>query len=64
MNTFEAETVILAFAFRLRQEDREKISGQGRVVREAGRLQYGVEFERLDRAGAAQIQNFVATLPG
>jgi CheY-like chemotaxis protein len=54
----------LAFAFRLRQEDREKISGQGRVVREAGPLQYGVEFERLDHAGAAKIQHFVATLPG
>jgi CheY-like chemotaxis protein len=53
----------LAFAFRLRQEDREKISGQGRVVREAGPLLYGVEFERLDHAGAAQIQHFVATLP-
>jgi DNA-binding response OmpR family regulator len=53
----------LAFAFRLRQEDRDKISGQGRVVRQAGPLQYGVEFERLDHAGAAKIQNFVATLP-
>jgi CheY-like chemotaxis protein len=53
----------LGFAFRLRQEDREKISGQGRVVRQAGPLQYGVEFERLDHAGAAKIQNFVATLP-
>jgi CheY-like chemotaxis protein len=53
----------LGFAFRLRQEDREKISGQGRVVRQAGPLQYGVEFERLDYAGAAKIQNFVATLP-
>jgi CheY-like chemotaxis protein len=53
----------LGFAFRLRQEDREKISGQGRVVRQAAALQYGVEFERLDHAGAAKIQHFVATLP-
>jgi DNA-binding response OmpR family regulator len=53
----------VAFAFRLRQEDREKISGQGRVVRQAGPLLYGVEFERLDHAGAARIQGFVATLP-
>ena len=53
----------LGFAFRLREDDREKISGQGRVVREAGRLLYGVEFERLDHAGAARIQGFVATLP-
>jgi CheY-like chemotaxis protein len=53
----------LAFAFRLREQDREKISGQGLVVRQAGPLQFGVEFERLDHAGAAQIQRFVATLP-
>jgi DNA-binding response OmpR family regulator len=53
----------LSFAFRLRDDDREKVSGEGRVVRQAGPRQYGVEFERLDYAGAARIQHFVATLP-
>lgn len=53
----------LSFAFRLRQDDRDKVSGHGRVVRQAAPLQYGVEFERLDYAGAARIQHFVATLP-
>lgn len=54
----------LAFAFRLQQDDREKVSGEGRVVRQAGPSQFGVEFERLDYAGAARIQHFVASLPG
>lgn len=53
----------LSFAFRLRQDDREKVSGHGRVVRQAAPLQHGVDFERLDYAGAARIQHFVATLP-
>jgi DNA-binding response OmpR family regulator len=54
----------LSFAFRLQQDDSEKISGEGRVIREAGPSQFGVEFERLDYAGAARIQRFVTALPG
>lgn len=53
----------LSFAFRLREDDHDKVSGHGRVVRQAAPMQYGVEFERLDYAGAARIQHFVATLP-
>jgi CheY-like chemotaxis protein len=53
----------LAFAFRLREDDWEKVSGRGHVVRQAAPAQFGVEFEQLDYAGAARIQHFVATLP-
>jgi DNA-binding response OmpR family regulator len=53
----------LSFAFRLREDDREKVTGAGRVVREDAPSRYGLEFERLDHAGAARIQHFVATLP-
>jgi DNA-binding response OmpR family regulator len=53
----------VAFAFRLREKDAEKVSGHGRVVRQAGDNLYGVEFEKLDHAGVARIQHFVATLP-
>jgi CheY-like chemotaxis protein len=53
----------LSFAFRLRDDDREKVSGEGRVVRQDAPSRFGVEFERLDHAGAARIQRFVATLP-
>lgn len=53
----------LAFAFRLREHDREKVSGRGHVVRQADPTRFGVEFEQLDHAGAARIQHFVATLP-
>ena len=53
----------LAFAFRLRGEDDEKVTGSGRVVRQAAAAQFGVEFEHLDYAGAARIQHFVTTLP-
>ncbi len=53
----------LAFAFRLREEDRERVSGRGHVVRQAAPSRFGLEFEQLDYAGAARIQRFVATLP-
>jgi len=53
----------VAFAFRLREHDPEKVSGRGRVVRQAGDNLYGIEFEKLEHAGAARIQHFVATLP-
>ena len=53
----------IAFAFRLRADDADRVSGIARVVREAGASRFGVEFERLDYAGAARIQRYVATLP-
>jgi CheY-like chemotaxis protein len=53
----------LAFAFRLREDDQDKISGRGHVVRQAAAGRFGLEFEQLDYAGAARIQHFVATLP-
>lgn len=53
----------IAFAFRLCETDTDKVSGSGNVVRQAGAQRFGVEFERLDYAGAARIQRFVATLP-
>lgn len=53
----------IGFAMRLRDQDDERVSGSGRVVRQAAATQYGVEFESLDRAGAARIEHFVATLP-
>jgi DNA-binding response OmpR family regulator len=52
----------LSFGFRFREND-EKVSGFARVVRQAGPSLYGLEFERLDYAGAARIQHFVGTLP-
>lgn len=53
----------VVFAFRLSEKDPEKLSGHGCVARRAGDNLYGVEFEKLDHAGAARIQHFVATLP-
>jgi CheY-like chemotaxis protein len=52
----------LLFAFRLDQSQ-EKVSGAGRIVRQSAAGQFGLEFDKLDYAGAARIQHFVATLP-
>jgi CheY-like chemotaxis protein len=46
-------------SFRFRVPDGSRISGRGRVVRQAASNQYGVEFVRLDEDGKSAIQEYV-----
>jgi CheY-like chemotaxis protein len=52
----------LLFAFRIHKSE-DKVSGAGRIVRQSGGGHFGLEFDKLDYAGAARIQRFVTTLP-
>jgi hypothetical protein len=53
---------VLLFAFGLSQQE-QKLSGAGRIVRQNGASCFGLEFDKLDHAGGARSQDFVATLP-